>query len=197
MLPVLRNPLSHQVSSSKSILIDTNILYRVLPIEGYEPPSDSFNENILEFIKEIGLRHLNLIITSSVISEYLNLYLRNYFYEHISDYKSSQSDKRPNFKTDFKNNPNSDYLEKLSDARDFLFDFLYESNSFNVSERELTRTHEPVKEVLNLMSSFNLDYTDALLLLLAKQESAALFTVDRDFLSNDYPFDLTIYTFYD
>ncbi|WP_312068582.1 PIN domain-containing protein [Leuconostoc lactis] len=178
-------------------MIDTNILYRVLPIEGYEPPSDRFNEKILEFIKEIGLRHLNLIITSSVISEYLNLYLRKYFYKHISDYRNSQSNEIPDFKKDFKNNPKSDYLEKLSDARDFLFDFLYESNSFSVSERELTGIHEPVKEVLNLMSSFNLDYTDALLLLLAKQESAAIFTVDHDFLANDYPFDLTIYTFYD
>lgn len=165
------------LKKAKPILVDTNILYAWMPIPG-EQPNSSVPGDVLA---EIVSKGVPVLINSHVLSEYINLYVRNYAHAHKSELNGDLNTNY-GYKHNFRN---TDIYERLiQNAVEVIYDFLDNQGLdiiYSDTKDNLT------KEALTIMTQSRVDFTDAMLFLIALQHGASILTNDSDLSKLDIP----------
>lgn len=182
MTPTIKNIKNDTLSSSHSVLVDTNFLLKWFPTDNSGPGIYG------DYLKELIARKTPIVITSSVISEFINRHLRDYFYDHSSQYNDD-------YKHVFRES--DDYYEKLKDASDLIRSFLFDMN-LKVDVKELVPKYPNKTDILNQvlehLQNQPIDFTDSILINIANQNQIAILSDDKDLQRVNLPWAITIYT---
>lgn len=182
MTPEVKNIKSGTLSSSHPLLVDANFLLKWFPTDNSGPGIYG------DYLREIIERRIPLVVTSSVISEFINRHLRDYFNRNSSIYEG-------NYKHNFRES--TDYSSKLKEASDLIRNFLFEMD-LEVDVKELIPKYpnktEILDQILESLQNQPIDFTDAVLLNIANQNQIGILSDDKDLQRVDLPWAITIYT---
>ena len=182
MTPTIKNIKDDTLSSSHPVLVDTNFLLKWFP-------TDNSGAGIYgDYLKELIERQTPIVITSSVISEFINRHLRDYFHNYSSQYGND-------YKHGFRES--NDYYDRLKDSSDLIRSFLFDMNLV-VDVKELVPEYpnktKILDQILENLQSQPIDFTDSILLNIANQSQIAILSDDKDLQKVDLPWAITIYT---
>lgn len=174
------------IKTSKSVILDTNYLMNWLQVPGSgEIPNDKY----AEVLKILILRKIPILVSSHVYSEYLNRYLRGYYHDQFNHFNPHHDSVGDHYKKYFRNSP--EYLTIANSAVRYLKNFFAEQG-LDVSYVEgVTST---VYDAEMLVTTKPIDFTDAVLILIAQNKSAAILTDDTDVQKVTLNQPVTVYT---
>lgn len=175
-----------EIKKSKSVILDTNFLLNWLQVPGTEEiPDDKY----AEVLKVLIYRQIPILVSSHVYSEYLNRYLRGYYHDQFSYFNPHHDTAGDHYKRYFRNS--NQYLQIASLAVRYLANF-FEDQGLDVSYVE--GESSTVSDAVKLVTEKNLDFTDAVLILIAQNKSAAILTDDTDIQKVMLTKPITVYT---
>lgn len=163
----------YDVAPTDCLFFDTNVW---LIVNG--PMADShkkYQSVYSRILKEAISRKACIYISSSVISEYINVVLNIGFKSWLEKNHFAPGEK--DFKKDYR--PTQDYADQLQDAKQQINEILeYKCitrlpDDFNMA---------PISSIINVMKD-SCDYNDSYYLYLCKKRNAKLVSNDSDFIS--------------
>lgn len=166
---------NYNVAPTDCLFFDTNVW---LIINGPMADSHKRCQNVYSrILREAISRKALIFISSSVVSEYINVVLNIGFksWLEVNQYALGEKD----FKKDYR--PTKDYAEQLQDAKRQISEILdYECvqrvpDSFNAA---------PIQRIIGMMSK-GCDYNDSYYLYLCNSNKAKLVSNDGDFISQE------------
>ncbi|MCT0041415.1 type II toxin-antitoxin system VapC family toxin [Weissella confusa] len=187
IVPTVKNILIDEtISSTKPVFLDNNFLVYWMPVPGdTETVSAEYNDVLALLIS----RKIPAFVSSHVFSEYLNKYLRSYYYQHFKELNPYNDTSGDHYKKYFRNKPI--YFQVLDQAKDSISEVLTESD-LDVTFHE--GTDLLINRALKISSDQHLDFTDSILAVLANEYGAAVLSDDNDLQKSRFPFNLTVYT---
>lgn len=180
------NILTEQIRNTKSVILDTNYLLNWLQVPG---TTDIPDEKYAEVLKTLIMRQIPILVSSHVYSEYLNRYLRGYYHDQIGHFNPTRDYQGDHYKRYFRNS--DEYLSIAKSAVTYLSDF-FKNQGLDVSYVEGEPTI--VSNAVKLVTTEHLDFTDAILILMAQNKSAAILTDDTDIQKVLLTKSITVYT---
>ena len=163
----------YDVSPTDCLFFDTNVW---LIVNGPMADSHKRYQSVYgRILREAISRKACIYISSSVISEYVNVVLNIGFKSWLEENHFAPGEKE--FKRDYR--PTKDYLEQLQDAKQQINEIL----SYKCIQRLPDNFHlAPVTSLIGSMTN-SCDYNDAYYLHLCNKSVAKMVSNDADFIS--------------